>query len=295
MSSDFVDVQSLSIPAPENWLLGATLHENRNPNPNSPVILMSSAAGVPQGYYENFCIHLVEQGAHAVLSYDYRGMSKSAGDRNRWAELRMFHWAEHDFAAAAHYLKSRYGQRPMVGMGHSFGGQALGMSGVSGLFERYCTVATMSGYWRDLDTPYSVWIKTQLIGRPLANLLGYIPKRMGLGDTFPGKVFLDWATWINDPHYWFQKQDVPGLENYEKVTLPFLSIGLKDDPWGTVKAIGSFMKYYKSAQMTQITLDPTDSGTVGHLGFFRKRHQEYHWPVATDFLLNGTLPPDTTG
>ena len=60
---------------------------------------------------------------------------------------------------------------------------------------------------------------------------------------------IDWANWIADPEYWFNQKDVPGLDNFAKVTLPFFSIRATDDPWGTERAIAAFMKYYTNAEM----------------------------------------------
>ena len=153
--------RELIIEAPQEWNLATTLFTPTSPanqRPSSPTILLSSAAGVPRAIYSNFARHLVQSGAAAVMIYDYRGMGGSAGDKKRWPELRMFHWAQHDFPACAQWLRNEFPNHPLVGMGHSFGGQALGLSGASHLFERYATVATMSGYWRGLDTPYKVWV-----------------------------------------------------------------------------------------------------------------------------------------
>ena len=280
----------ISISASVNWELAATLFENTNSLKDAPVVLLSSAAGVPRGYYSNFARCLISEGAKAVLTYDYRGMSDSAGDRTRWPELRMFDWARYDFADSAKWLKEQYPDRPLLGMGHSFGGQALGLSGASHLFERYVTVATMSGYWRGLDTPYRVWFQTQLIGKPISKLLGYVPKLLAPGEGFPGKIMLDWANWIAKPNYWFDENDVPGLENFAHVTLPFLSIGIKDDPWGTAGAVASFMQHYSNAEFHQHWIEIGESGPIGHLGFFRQKHRDHHWSAAVGFLLHQQLP-----
>ena len=283
-----VEERDITIAAPLNWDLAATLFTSNSPRiqKSSPTVLLSSAAGVPKGFYTNFARHLIQRGAVAVLIYDYRGMGGSAGSRKRWPELRMFHWAQHDFCACAQWLRKEFPNHPLVGMGHSFGGQALGLSGAAHLFDRYATVATMSGYWRGLDTPYQVWFQTQILGRMVSNIFGYVPKAFSPGEIFPGTIMLDWANWIKDPEYWFDQNDVPGLDNFANVTLPFLSIRATDDPWGTEGAIASFMKYYTNARIEHVSVAPGESGKIGHLGFFRQRHRESHWNVATDFLFS---------
>ena len=275
----------VTFPAAEDWILHGTLYENVKAEKNAPVVLISGAAGAPHIFYNAFAHHLCKMGAAAVLTYDYRGMAASSGDVKQWDRLRMFHWAQHDFTAATAYLKDRFLGHPLMGVGHSYGGQALGLSGQAHKFERYATVATMSGYWRGLDTPYSVWFKTQIFGRLVAKTLGHIPKVFGLGGVFPGKIFLDWAKWIRSPNYWFDSDDVPGLDNFKHVTLPYLSIHVSDDLWGTVRAIGSFMAHYENADFRQITVSPGKSGKIGHIGYFRKVHEAEHWPHITNFLF----------
>ncbi len=42
-----------------------------------PLVLISSATAVPQGFYAAFAKHLIAKGARAVLTYDYRGVAAS--------------------------------------------------------------------------------------------------------------------------------------------------------------------------------------------------------------------------
>ncbi|MEM8750265.1 MAG: alpha/beta fold hydrolase [Pseudomonadota bacterium] len=285
-----VSVEDIKIDAPNNWTLSATLFTNANSQPDAPVVLVSTAAGAPRGFYSNFAHYLVDAGAHSVMTYDYRGMGDSSSPRKRWNELRMKDWGLLDFPAAAQALQSMHPDRPLLGLGHSYGGQALGLSGISDQFERYATVATMSGYWRHLSTPKSVWFQTQIVGMSAVRLLGRVPGSFGLGETFPGTIFRDWSRWIADPDYFFKDAELPETSRFSEVTLPLLSIGLTDDPWANKRAIGSFMKHYTNADFHQVWVEPGDSGPIGHLGYFRQRHRESHWSIARDFLLKGTIP-----
>ena len=54
----------------------------------------------------------------------------------------------------------------MVGVGQSFGGQALGICADPMRFERYCMVASLSGYHRGTDTPWRNLIMMNLLGVP---------------------------------------------------------------------------------------------------------------------------------
>ena len=90
-------------------------------------------------------------GARAALVYDYRGTGGSPRPAGWKKRIGMKDWALIDLPAAARALDAVSPDHPMVGVGQSYGGQALGLSGISERFVRYGMVATMSGYWRGLD------------------------------------------------------------------------------------------------------------------------------------------------
>ena len=282
--------ESVTIHAPEDWTLRGALFASENTNPEAPVILISAAAAVPHTYYANFARFLIESGAGGVLTYDYRGIAASAGDRKRWRYLQMKDWALLDFPAAAAFLQERFPDSPLIGLGHSYGGQALGLCGIADRFTRYATVATMSGYWRGLDTPKQVWAQTQILGRTVASVLGRVPEAVSPGTTMPGGVFLDWTRWIASPNYFFDDPDLPEKDRFESVTLPYLSIGLTDDPWGTRRAVDDFMAHYTNADLRQMWIQPGESGKIGHLGFFSRRHSKAFWPNLAAFLIDGRWP-----
>ncbi|MGI9355117.1 MAG: alpha/beta hydrolase family protein [Rhizobiaceae bacterium] len=278
------------IEAGNDWTLHGTLYAGEETQADLPAILISAAAAVPHTYYANFAKFLVKAGAQGALIYDYRGIAASAGDHKRWRSLQMKDQALLDFPAAAGFLQERFPDNTLVGLGHSYGGQALGLSGVADGFARYATVATMSGYWRSLDTPWRVWLQTQILGKSVASLLGYVPEAVSPGTTMPSGIFLDWAQWIASPDYFFSDRDLPETSRFIDVTLPYLSIGLTDDPWGTRQAVYDFMCHYTNADLRQMWIEPGESGKIGHLGYFSRRHSAALWPELRDFLLDGRWP-----
>ena len=262
------------------WTLAGTLFDG-----NGPLVLVSGAAAVPHRFYARFAAWLAARGA-TVLLYDYRGVAASAGPRERWRELGMADWALKDMPAAVGWLRERFPNRPLLGVGHSYGGQAIGLNGGRLPFERYATVATMSGYWRGLGSPWSVWAQTQILGRVLSHLLKRVPGRFGLGETLPGPIFLDWARWIARPDWFFSDPEVPEAARFGDVRLPYLAVGLCDDPLGTPRAVHDLMTRFTDADLREVWIDPADGERIGHLDFFRQRNAR-HWPVVADFLLDG--------
>lgn len=257
-------------------------------------VLISSAAAVPQSLYAGFAQFLVERGAAAVLTYDYRGTSASQAPKGWRARINMKDWGALDMPAAAHRLQVEASARQLVGLGQSYGGQALGLSGASHLFERYAMVASMSGYHR-LLADRTVWPKMNMIGLPVTLMFGRMPSWTGIGETLPGSVFRDWARWCRTPDYFFSDPGVPETRRFAEVKTPILAIGMTDDPWGTPQAIRALTRHYVSAPIEERWIAPADAGNVpiGHLGYFRSRFRETLWQPLADWLLTGA--PMTIG
>jgi predicted alpha/beta hydrolase len=174
----------------------------------------------------------------------------------------------------------------MVGVGQSFGGQALGLCGAAARFERYGMVATMTGYHRLLDDP-TVWARMNVVGVPISLLFRDTPRWLGIGEPMPSSCFRDWARWCRHPDYFFGDPDLPETALFASLTTPILALGLTDDPWGNPRAVAAFMKHYEKAPVETRWLSPDDAGgqAIGHLGYFRSRFAKTLWPQFIAWLL----------
>ncbi len=198
-------------------------------------------------------------------------------------------WAHFDMPAAMQRLDEEAPGHPMVGIGQSFGGQALGICGRPDRFDRYCMVACLSGYWRNTDTPWQNLVMMHMVGLPITAVLGRTARWMGLGEPFPSTVFRDWAKWCFHHEYFFDDPKVGARAGYATVRMPVLSLGMTDDLWGTPRAVNALMKHYTNADITERWLSPDDAGgqPIGHLGFFRSRFRDTLWPDVVSWVLNG--------
>lgn len=279
--------ESINFQALRGAPLGGTLFTGDGAG---PCVLISCATAVPQTYYRHFAAWLLEKGAHAVLTYDYSGIGSSRTGSGVQNGIGYREWAFDDFVAAFQELQRRYPNAPIVGLGHSFGGHALGLSGVANEFARFATVGTLSGYWRNVGTPLSVYFQSKILMPALAHLMNGIPRRFSPGEPLPKQVALDWSKWMGMPDYFFSDPDLPEKERFQDVAIPILSVGLEDDAWGIRSAVEPFMAHYSNADTRQVWLQPGKSGQIGHLGLFRRAHKQEHWNILANFLLNGTWP-----
>lgn len=271
--------------------LAGTLFEGDG---DKPMVLVSSATAVPRGLYAAFAAACVAAGARAALVYDYRGTGDSIRPASWKAPIRMRDWALLDMPAAVAALDVVAPGHAMIGVGQSFGGQALGLSGTASRFTRYGMVATMSGYFGGLDDRGARWLM-QGVGVPVSLFFRDTPRWLGIGEPIPGTVFREWARWCAHPDYFFGDSSFPETARYRDVSTPILALGLTDDIWGTRRAVASLMRHYESAPIELRWLSPEDAGgqKIGHLGFFRSRFAETLWPQFIAWLLAGV--PMTLG
>ena len=131
---DDVFVDDIIVPAADRYPLGATFFLPRTAK-RTHAVLINSATAVPRKLYRGFAGYLARRGC-AVLIYDYRGIGdsrqKSLTGYNQVKSLvgfkaSMADWAAKDVSAAVSWMSERYHNMPLAYIGHSFGGQALGL------------------------------------------------------------------------------------------------------------------------------------------------------------------------
>lgn len=279
-----VSKRDIRFDAQDGFTLEGTLFEGGGAG---PLLLISSATAVPRGLYAGFASAAVAAGARAALVYDYRGTGGSVAPAGWRTRIGMKDWALLDFPAAAGALDAVATGHPMVGVGQSYGGQALGLCGISDRFERYGMVATMSGYFGGLNDRAAKW-RMLGIGVPVSLLSSRTPKWLGIGEPIPGTVFRDWARWCSKPDYFFDDPAFAETARYGDVRTPILALGMDDDHWGTRRAVAALMRHYSNASIEERWISPEEGGSpIGHLGFFRSRFAATLWPDLIGWLVEG--------
>ena len=284
------------IPAVDGYPLAATLFLPRGPKRHA--VLINSATATPRKIYRGFAAHLAQRGA-AVLTYDYRGIGGSRQtdvvNFNRPKSLvgfkaSMTDWATLDITAAVNWMRERYHHLPLFYVGHSFGGQALGLLTNNVEVSRALLVASQAAYWKLMASPerYRVWAFLNLIGHPLTNALGYAPGWSGLGEDLPKEVFLQWTRWVMSPRYLFDDASlVARVTNFANYEGALRALCFSDDPWATRAAVSLLCSGFDAIEPEILTIAPADVGVkkIGHFGFFRSAHRDTLWRDAAAWLL----------
>jgi predicted alpha/beta hydrolase len=291
---DDVFIDDITFPAADGYLLGATLYLPRGAKRHA--VLINSATAVPRKLYKGFASYLARRGC-AVLTYDYRSTGdsrlKSLSGYNQQRSLVGFKasisdWAALDATAAVKWMRERYKALPLNYVGHSFGGQALGLLPNNTEVSRALFIAAQAGYWKLMAAPerYRVYAMLNFVGRPLTRLMGYTPGWSGLGLDLPKGVFLQWVGWVMSERYMFDDPNLKALENFPHYKGALRALCISDDPWATRPAVELLCSGFTSIEPDILTITPADAGAarIGHFGFFKPEHRDTLWRGAAEWI-----------
>ncbi|HEY6642006.1 alpha/beta fold hydrolase [Povalibacter sp.] len=253
------------------------------------VVIVPSAMGVAQAYYQRFAEWLSAQG-FAVITFDYRGIGLSAPPSLRGYDATIFDWAR-DCEAAIDFADQRHRDIPLHWIGHSLGGQLLGLIRNRDRIQRVMTVATGNGYWLENSWPTkrAVWW-LWFVAVPLATrIAGYFPgKRLRKVGNLPLGVIRQWRRWCLNPEYVVGVEGREVREQYSSVRQPMMSVSFTDDEMMSERSIRSLHRLYSNASVEFQRIAPRDIGVsrIGHFGFFRPQFESTLWPLVSQWLAD---------
>lgn len=277
-------MQAVRFPARDGQALGGTLF--RPSSPNGAAVVVHAASGVKQEYYAKFAGYLAERG-FTTLTFDYRGIGRSRPATLRGFEARMSEWATQDAAGALRFLQAEAPGARVLVVGHSFGGQCLGIVEGNEKYAALLAVASQSGYWRYWPGigRAGMWLATHVVLPGVSRLLGYFPaKRLGQGEDLPEGVAREWASWCRHPGYIVGA--LGAQAQYARLVLPVRAVWLADDSYAPLPAVRALLGFYLSAPGEIVEVYPRMVGAekIGHFGFFRERFRDTLWAAAADWL-----------
>ena len=296
--------------AADGRLLGARWFEPAH-EPARAVAVVNAATGVPQRFYRHFALWLAARG-YAVLTYDYRGIGESRQGPLQADAARMRDWALLDMPAAlaeaarrrqaggsAHRHagelehgrpgsapSGRPGNLPLLLVGHSFGGNAIGLAEGFEQADALLGVAAQSGDWRNWPGRHR-WLTHAFFHALLpaaAHLLGKAPGWVlgGSGAGLPKGVALDWARWGRRRGYLFTDPELAAhLWRYQQFRGPAHLWHISDDwTYGPAAAVDALAAQFSTARVERPALDAAAlrSGRIGHFGAFRAEAGRRIWP-----------------
>jgi predicted alpha/beta hydrolase len=267
-------------------------------------LVVNSAMAVPQTHYADFA-HAAAARGFDVVTYDYRGIGGSRPMRFarslRGLRATASDWMRLDFEGVHRWVRRELEAQHVVVVGHSFGGNALGLAPSAHCIDAGAFVAAQSGYWRHWAAPRrylhaALWHGVSPL---LPRLFGYMPGWAGIGNDVPRDVMIEWSSWCRRPGYAAEGAARAGFSAV-RAPLKFLSFA-DDTDYAPRAAVDALVRTYDGAASEHQHIEPRAHGLarIGHFGFFRPSSQAL-WPLALDWLAKHTrldrpVPAPTAG
>jgi predicted alpha/beta hydrolase len=201
-------------------------------------------------------------------------------------------WAQQDAAGVVDWVDARHAGR-VLAVGHSFGGQALGLLPRSERLAGALLVGAQSGYWGHWPgwRRWVVGAMWRVVLPGLSAVCGYFPASLvGLGRDMPAGVAAEWARWGRLPGYVTDSDGGALRPGYARIAFPIRSYSFSDDTFAPPRAVEALLGFYSGARIERRALVPSDVGAraVGHWGFFRESVRDPLWLEAAAWLRSAT-------
>ena len=246
-------------------------------------MLFANAMAVRQEFYHPLARYFAANGVH-VTTFDYAVPH---------TDVTVSDWVA-DLAAMLHEARQPAPHLPLVYMGHSLGGQLIGVTPGGENVRASLHITAGSGYYKFNDRMpilvRALWFFYMPFFTPL---FGYFPGRMlrAVGD-LPRGVTHQWRRWCLDPDYLLSEKGYRSA--YLRFEAPILSLSFEDDDINTKNGIDYLHHSYPHVERRHI--DPRDVGQarIGHFGFFNERCREPLWAESLDWLRRMSAGPIPT-
>ena len=284
------DIYALSIMTERNRALAATVY--RPKDEVKAALMIAPATGIKRQFYHNFATYLAASG-FGVLTFDNEGIGESLSSDLAKCDASLISWGRHDMPAALDALQDEFSDVTYHLIGHSAGGQLIGLMPNYKALTSVFNVACSSGQIKNMDMPY----KLKAMGFmdafiPLTNLtFGYTPAdKIGMGEPLPRGVARQWREWCNGAGYIktaFGKSIHTHF--YDEIDMPALWLGFSDDEIANSKNIDDMIRVFSKMPVEKRFFEPEEFGlnSIGHMRYFSNRTNAKApqlWQMAVDWL-----------
>jgi len=281
-----IQVEDITIVCADNTPLAASLFSPTT-SPKAAVMI-GPATGIKRQFYSAFAAYLCEQG-FGVITFDNRGIGGSVKSSVKQSDASLVTWGEQDMPAVLETLKIHFPNVPYFLVGHSAGGQLLGLMHNVHDLTAFCNFGSSSGSLRNMRKSYL--LKAHFFMNfyiPVSNLLfGHTKSQwVGMGEPLPKKVARQWQKWCNGKGYVKTGfgSDV-NEHHYNTIQIPSKWLLASDDDIANIHNVHDMISVFPNMEAEVEELDPQacDVKEIGHMKFFsRKCH--HLWPKVTDYF-----------
>lgn len=275
--------ENLSIHCNDGYELSARFYPHQTTSKHALPILICPATGITKTFYNNYATWLTEQG-HDVLVFDFRGIGESLHGPLKQSTASIVQWGQLDIPAAIDTLINKTQAAQVIILGHSAGGQLLGIVPNYNKVAKVVAVSGSTGHVKDLKG------RTKLLAPVMFNIifpiarytLGYGPTNaIGMGENLPKDVAREWAQFCSKPGYVLNALGKTVQQDFHaQVNCPITAVWSTDDEIATKANVKDLLRLYPNAPTDMIELNPKATGhkAIGHMLMFKSSHKNL-WPI----------------
>jgi len=277
---------NIKIECNDNCTLAASLYSPEQTIKGA--VLIGPATGIKRQFYQKFAAFLTSHD-YGVLTFDNRGIGESLVGNIKYSDASLQCWGEKDMTAALEQLKQSFPGTKYHLIGHSAGGQLVGlMPNASDLTSMY-NFACSSGQLSNMRVGYRVKaIFFMNIFIPLSNaIFGHTKSQwLGMGEPLPKGVAKEWKTWCNGAGYVksaFGKTIFK--HHYNELSIDSVWLNAIDDDIANNLNVDDMLSVFPLLKAEKITLDPKEYNLkeIGHMKFFSQKSEKL-WQHVLDWL-----------
>ncbi len=277
--------KEIKITTRKGAVLAVTLYMPKNPKAG---VLISSGTGYPKEFYAQFAQYGASRG-FACLIYDYQGIADSAPTDMRDCSADFLTWGTSDAPAALDALVSQMDGAPVFTLGHSFGGQLVGLMDNHHKARGHALVAVGNGHWRGHRAGdwWMEFVFFFILGPLSLARHGYLKgPDFWPGASMPATVFLQWRKWcLSKNYYWDDVQDKLGGAHFDMDGAHMRQFAFTDDPVVNPKTEPFTKACYRGANYDTRWISPDEIGVekIGHSSAFSRRARKF-WAMPFDWF-----------
>lgn len=251
-------------------------------------VMIAPATGIKRKFYHDFAVWLAEHG-YGVITYDNQGIGESLKGSIKLCPSSLESWGRIDQTAVLERLKTEFPSIPYHLVGHSAGGQLVGLMENCHELTSIFNYACSSGSLRNMKLPF--WLQANFFMYafiPANNLvLGYTnSKWLNMGEPLPKRVAAQWSEWCRGSGYIRTAMGKYIHEHhYDTLQKPTLWVNATDDQIANDINVEDMISVFKNISVERIHLSPKKEGfkEIGHMKFFCKSHAEL-WNYTLNWL-----------
>lgn len=277
--------ENIRIKCADGFELAATIYK---PKKNAGAIMIAPATGIKKEFYNSLATYLAENN-FGVISYDNRGIGESKDGSINKVDASLVNWGRLDMPAVLDRLIKEFPNQKYHLVGHSAGGQLVGLMHNAEQIDSMFNFACSSGSIRNMRFPFRFTAHFFLgFFTSFSNFLFNKTQSqwVGMGEPLPRKVAQQWRKWCYGTGYVATEFGGEVKEHlYDTLNFSTCWAYATDDDIANLANVHDMINVFTKFNAKIVKLEPKEHNLkqIGHMGFFRSKNKHL-WKMALNWF-----------